>query len=144
MGILDKIKEALFGEKTIAASDQMVDKVWDTAEKIKKESVSLGDKIKGKIDHYDSLARKEQEQEKKEQEFRPHNSSEASLLSDSDTFFQKADQFAKGDYDAAQKGKITIAEKKLLVDKPPKGPVKGFEDLDGDGDEIIDDAIIEE
>ena len=27
---------------------------------------------------------------------------------------------------------------------PKKGTVKGFEDLDGDGDELIDDAIIEE
>jgi hypothetical protein len=144
MGILDKIKEALFGEKTIAASDQMVDKVWDTADKIKKESASLGDKIKSKIDHYDEIARREKEQEKKEREFRPHSSHGEGLLDDSGDFFEKADQFARGDYDAVQKGKITIEGKLDQVEKPAKGPVKGFEDLDGDGDEIIDDAIIEE
>lgn len=144
MGILDKIKETLFGEKTIAASDQLVDKVWDTANKIKKESASLGEQIKSKIDHIDELARKEKAEEKKEQEFRPHSSHGESLLDDSGDFFEKADQFAKGDYDAAQKGKITIGGKIEPTDKPAKGPVKGFEDLDGDGDEIIDDAIIEE
>jgi len=143
MGILDKIKEVLFGEKTMAASDQMVDKVWNTADKIKKESTSLGDKIKSKIDHYDELARIEQALEKNEKEFRPHSSHGESLLDDSRDFFEKADQFANGEYDAAQKGKITI-EQKEPVEKPAKGPVKGFEDLDGDGDEIIDDAIIEE
>lgn len=144
MGLLNKIKETLFGEKTIAASDQMVDKVWDTAEKIKKESATLGEQIKSKIDHFDELARKEKAIEKEEKEFRPHSSHGESLLDDSGDFFEKADQFAKGDYDAAQKGRITIEGKIEPEDKPSKGTVKGFEDLDGDGDEIIDDAIIEE
>lgn len=62
------------------------------------------------------------------------------------SFFDKADQFARGNYDAAKEGP------QILNDMPPAdppreqqhGPIAGFEDLDGDGDPLIDDAIVDQ
>lgn len=85
-----------------------------------------------------------------------------SLLEDSDDFFSKADKFASGDYGAFSEGKITIKDNDGLElkasDKPSKPTLDydaatdaaidsgkkaaGFEDLDGDGNELIDDAIV--
>jgi hypothetical protein len=56
-----------------------------------------------------------------------------------DSFFEKADQFAKGNYNH---GEIHIDD----VEKPEKPKdnrgTAGFTDQDGDGDDIIDDAEI--
>ena len=67
-----------------------------------------------------------------------------STLEDKDDFFDKASKFASGDYHAfdpnAQKPKLSkdpsYEAPKEQVNKP------GFEDLDGDGDAVVDDAII--
>lgn len=66
-----------------------------------------------------------------------------SLLEDTDDFFSKADKYAEGEYGAFSDGKITVIEERIEVDKPTV-KAAGFEDLDGDGDEIIDDAVIVE
>ncbi len=63
-----------------------------------------------------------------------------SELEKHDNFFEKAKKFAEGDY-PSKKPKIT---KNQPGEQSKSGTVKGFEDLDGDGDEIIDDAIIDE
>lgn len=55
------------------------------------------------------------------------------------SFFEKAKRFAEGDYQS-KKPKISMDQPQENI-KP--GNVKGFDDLDGDGDEIIDDAIID-
>jgi len=71
-----------------------------------------------------------------------------SLLEGKDDFFSKADKFAAGDYGAFSEGKVTLDENSSTIkektdfDKLP--PATGFEDLDGDGNEIIDDAIVDE
>ncbi len=89
---------------------------------------------------------------------------EGSLLEGSDDFFSKADKFASGDYGAFSEGKITIKDTDGLElkasDKPSKPSLDydsatdlaiesgktaaGFDDLDGDGNELIDDAIVSE
>ena len=72
-------------------------------------------------------------------------SAEGSLLEGTDDFFTKADRFASGDYEAFSEGKITIKEPSEEINKTRDNiPATGFEDLDGDGNEIIDDAIISE
>ena len=60
----------------------------------------------------------------------------------SDDFFDKASKFADGDYDSFSEGKIEISEN--VTATPPKEISKaaGFTDHDGDGNEMIDDAII--
>lgn len=63
-----------------------------------------------------------------------------SELEKHESFFDKAKRFAEGDYQS-KKPKVS---KDQPEPKTQSGKVKGFEDLDGDGDEIIDDAIIDE
>ena len=65
-----------------------------------------------------------------------------SLLDGTDDFFNKAAKFAEGEYDSFSEGKIEITDN--VTATPPKATSKaaGFTDLDGDGNELIDDAII--
>ena len=58
-----------------------------------------------------------------------------------DDFFAKASQYADGDYDAFSEGKITVTDN--TSDKQPS-KTAGQDDHDGDGNELIDDAIIVE
>ena len=78
-----------------------------------------------------------------------------SELADKDDFFTKANRYAEGDYDMDGKiggrpthppapGTITIGENPDYVKPESTGTIAGFEDLDGDGDELIDDAILDD
>ena len=77
-----------------------------------------------------------------------------SELAGKDDFFTKAERFAGGDYDMDGKiagntpatpapGTLSVGENPDYVKPEPTGTIAGMEDLDGDGDELIDDAIIE-
>ncbi|MBK8491817.1 MAG: hypothetical protein IPL49_13250 [Saprospirales bacterium] len=73
-----------------------------------------------------------------------------SELAGKDDFFEKAKRFAEGDYHGTGKkteeGKITLSEDPTHEPKKKDngGAIKGFDDLDGDGDHLIDDAIIDD
>ncbi len=67
-----------------------------------------------------------------------------SLLSGTDSFFDRADRFAKGDYHDDGGKQIKISKDPDHTPRKKEGTLPGFEDRDGDGDELIDDAIIEE
>jgi len=60
----------------------------------------------------------------------------------------KAERYAQGDYENEGEGAIKIIEQKeptTPIEKEAfQGDIHGFDDLDGDGDPLIDDAIIEE
>ena len=80
-----------------------------------------------------------------------YDNAKGSLLDGQDDFFAKADRFARGDYhntgkdpadEVIEEGNIEIRQNPDYVKPVNEGKVKGFEDLDGDSDEIIDDAII--
>ena len=86
---------------------------------------------------------------------RPRPDVSRSELAGKDDFFTKAARFAEGDYDMDGKrpgdrpvdGKITVIDNtndhvKRQLPAPDRPPVGGFEDRDGDGNEIIDDAEI--
>jgi hypothetical protein len=63
-----------------------------------------------------------------------------------DDFFSKASRFADGDYHntGKQDEDITI-DKTNKKDRPDQtGKLPGFKDNDGDGNELIDDAIVED
>ena len=64
-----------------------------------------------------------------------------------DDFFSKAARFADGDYHnkgAEDKPEVSI-DKSKKQDRPKHtGKLTNFSDNDGDGDELIDDAIIED
>jgi hypothetical protein len=141
---------------TDAQQDPLVDKAADIAkskvDKAKEMFDKASDKIQGKFDETLKKAEEFEAQEAKEKADNPTGIREdsthadalkGSLLSGTDSFFDKAAKFAEGDYSGSQEGQITINEPGADANKNT-GSVKGFEDLDGDGDEIIDDAIVEE
>jgi len=74
-----------------------------------------------------------------------------SLLDGHDSFFDKAQKYADGDYsgDGNKSGDMKIIEnpeineEDLFANHDPSTTIPGFEDVDGDGDPLIDDAEIE-
>ncbi|SER00878.1 hypothetical protein [Neolewinella agarilytica] len=71
------------------------------------------------------------------------NTSE-SILDGTDSFFDRAARFAEGDYHNEGGKEMTIQDNPDATAKPEGGLISGFLDSDGDGDSLIDDAIIEE
>ena len=72
-------------------------------------------------------------------------------LDTKDSFFEKAARFADGDYHnegaPRPEGEISITdapEGYVAKNKQGDTPLPGFEDSDGDGNELIDDATIVE
>ena len=122
------------GEKILDIKDDIVDKAKEVANK-------AGEKLNETMDKAEAWA--EAEKLKPQKEFADETLTTGdSLLQDTDDFFSKADKFAKGEYDSFSEGKITIEPAKELPQKPVE-KATGFKDLDGDGNEIIDDAIID-
>lgn len=121
--LADKAKEAV--GKGTAVLDDLLDKAGDLSEKLKQ---------------------KVEEEEPREVKI-GYDNAKGSLLDGQDDFFERAERFAKGDYHNTGAKDNVPADMEIKKDpdyvKPEStGTVKGFEDLDGDGDEIIDDAII--
>ena len=134
---LDKAKEFTeeVGKKVIEAKDKLIDK----AEEIKAE-------IDKKIDETIIKAKEDEAKDKFEKENRastPPSDHGDSTLDDKDDFFSKAEKYADGDYTAFTEGNITI-DKSGQTKPKSESKAAGFEDLDGDGNEIVDDAIIEQ
>ena len=70
-------------------------------------------------------------------------------LDDKDDFFKKAEAFADGRYDEvtdpfSDKPKIVKNEGPKKSSDDSSATLPGFEDLDGDGDELIDDALLDD
>ncbi|MCB0637169.1 MAG: hypothetical protein KDC54_11155, partial [Lewinella sp.] len=87
----------------------------------------------------EELARKAQERADKALE-----DTKGGLLDDKDDFFAKADRFARGDYHNKGGQDMQIEQDPDYQPRKNEGKAAGFEDHDGDGDEIIDDAIIDD
>lgn len=144
---LDKFGEMAedVGSKILAAKDDLMAKAEAEAAKsgenmdsltdrAKDLGQKLEDKITGKIDFDKDFA--DTPIDAGESELNKHGS-----------FWDKAEKYADGNYDMREKkkeGEMTIQENPEYKPKSNEGTVKGFDDLDGDGDELIDDAIIEE
>jgi len=143
--VLDQGDEALekgedlsekVGKKVLQAKDEIV-------ERAKKITEDLGEKFDETMEKAEKMAA--EEAAKPKQEFSDKTlDAGGSLLDGTDDFFAKAAKFAEGDYDAVNEGKITVSETKANIETKPISKAAGFEDLDGDGNEIIDDAIIDE
>ncbi len=138
--LLDKGKDLSenVGEKVLEAKDKLMERAHEAKEQ-------LGEKLNETMDKADAWAEAEKAKPKKEFADDTLDAS-GSLLEGTDDFFSKADKFASGEYGAFSEGKITISDAES-IDKPKfedQKPATGFTDLDGDGNEIIDDAIIED
>ena len=91
------------------------------------------------VEEAEELARKAQERADKALE-----NTKGGLLDDKDDFFSKADRFARGDYHNKGGKDMQIEQDPDYQRKKNEGKAAGFEDHDGDGDEIIDDAVLDD
>lgn len=139
------------GRKVLDTSDDLIDKAMRSSEKIGEEILDRGkdlsDKINKKID--DTVEKAEREAAEEAANPKGKYSDETldasgSLLDEDDDFFNKASRYADGDYGAFSEGKIEISDKQSPPEKKNPAKAAGYEDLDGDGNELIDDAIISE
>ena len=142
--VMDKGGEIADKAKDIAENvgDKIMDVKDDLVEKAKEITQGLGDKLDETIEKAQEMERMEAAQPKSEFASEPIDT-EDSLLDGTDDFFAKADRYASGDYGAFSEGKTTIntPDDTGISSKPPS-IAAGFEDLDGDGNEVVDDAII--
>lgn len=134
---IDKAKELAedLGAKLLRARDELVKKAEEEAAKEGEVSKDIGEKlseINKRIE--DAISGNNKKFADKPLDLG------GSELKKHDSFFEKAKRFADGDYQS-KKPRITNDQP---ASKSESGKVKGFDDMDGDGDEIIDDAIIDE
>jgi gas vesicle protein len=136
--LLDKAKDVAenVGEKMKDVKEDIVEKAKDVVK-------DLSGKLDDTIEKAEEMERIEKAQPKSEFSDKPMDTSE-SLLEDKDDFFSKAERYSEGEYGAFSEGKISIskASDDAPESKAPKAKIAGFEDLDGDGNEMVDDAIL--
>lgn len=123
------------GGKALHIKDDIVARAKDITS-------DLGDKLDETIAKAEAMAAEEAANPKPKFSEDTLNAG-GSLLDGTDDFFSKAAKFGEGDYNAFSEGRIDISPGKV---KSPREISKaaGFTDHDGDGNELIDDAIISE
>ena len=148
--LLERLKDTAedVGGKIIKKSEELYDKAQKAAaeEQAGDDLVDQADKATAdsgaQLDDLMEKAKKMAE----EPPAKPKSKLEDSLLDEKDDFWAKAQRYSEGDYhnEGARKkdGEISITNAEPAEKPKNEGKVKGFEDLDGDGDEIIDDAIV--
>lgn len=114
--------------------------VSDKSAELKGKMDELLDDVEQKSGELDEIERKEKESASRPLEYRGK-----SLLDDKDDFFSKAEAYAEGRPLPPTGMEFSQSEEESGA-KPTedKRKVYGFEDLDKDGDELIDNAVIEE
>jgi len=133
------------GEKFGEASESVGAKVLDAKDKVVEKAKEVTDKLGEKLDETIEKAEAFQAEQdaKPKREFAEDDlDASGSMLEGTDDFFSKAEKYADGDHGAFSEGKITITESEGTT-KKDIAKAAGFEDLDGDGNELIDDAIVE-
>lgn len=149
--IFDSIKEKSndIGEDLKATASSLGHKAMEVKSDLVEKAKDLSDKLSAKLDDTIHKAEELARHETSEPEFRETNEHlKKSELSDKDDFFKKAEAFAAGRYNEVSdpfSNKPEVIGKKDPIKKTEEqsDPIPGFEDLDGDGNEIIDDALIE-
>ncbi|PSR10521.1 MAG: hypothetical protein DA408_16900 [Bacteroidetes bacterium] len=147
------------GKKVMDVSEDVGEKVMDIGGKILGKAKELGGDLANKAadmveraqdaadrESLQSVEEKAAELARQAQE-RADNAlknTKETLLDGKDDFFAKADRFARGDYHNEGGKEMTIKKDEDYVAPKRSGKAAGFEDLDGDGDELIDDAVIDE
>jgi len=148
--ISKKAKDFYDAAQEDAAKEAQEDMVNDANAILKEESgidsimdeaKSMGDKIAEKADQL------------RDNPTIGYDEHKGSLLDDKDDFFAKAERFAQGDYhnQGGQKTPPPSDVPEIVTNPDPAtlepakeitGTVPGFEDLDSDGNELVDDAIV--
>ena len=162
--ILDKGSDIM--DKANDLGSNILDKTNDLVEKANAEAAK--DNLKNQIDEASSLGERLENHVKGkdilDQKDPPigYDKLDESLLEGNDDFWSKAEKYAQGDYSGKGKEETPSASNDIFANteerqkqleepteeapkkKPFKGEIKGFTDIDGDGDPLIDDAIIDE
>ncbi len=145
---LKELKKEL-DPKADALVDTTFTKVKDLYGKVENEAKNLFNQFDTYTDGLEQrLKEKDDEYEnwKKSRSFK-HNTGD-SLFEGTGGLFEKAEKFIKSSKEQATKNegtvKITTPDKSIKKTINPNDTVYGFEDLDGDGNPLIDDAIVEE
>ncbi len=145
------------GRKLMDFSEKLGGKILDRAEE-------LGDRLKHERDDLFERAQREREQHDLDETLRQAKEMEERLearkrafddkgserdasdstLSGTDSFFDRAARFAEGDYHNEGGKDMNIQSDPEYQPKERPNKIHGFEDRDGDGDDLIDDAIIDE
>jgi len=152
MAISERVGEELFQQggkafdKAKVLGRQWLEKANELAEKSQEADKSeLEEMLRQAHDMGEKLER--QVQETRDRFAGRETGDSDSLLDDKDDFFTRAERFAKGDYhnqgQRQRHGELEISKDPDYEAPKSEGTVAGFEDLDGDGDEIIDDAILD-
>ncbi len=124
------------GDKLSDAKDNIVEKAKDIAGK-------LDEKLDETIKKAEDLAAFEKANPTPEISETNFNAG-GSLLEGTDDFFANAEKYADGNHEAFSEGKITIHKEVSDTGKVVElSKIAGMDDLDGDGNELIDDALIE-
>ena len=119
--------------------DKLVDKANEEAAKS-----SMDDLSKQAKDMDDELERRVRERGQRSNAENVERDSKKDPIDGFDSFFERAERYAEGDYHNEGEEDMSIGQDPDYKPEKNTGTVKGFEDLDGDGDEIIDDAIIDD
>lgn len=124
--------------------DQKAGNVLDSAiEKGGELKEKLDDKIDDLMAKAEAEAKMEAANPKKEFADTIIDTGDSLIGEETNDFFSKASKYADGDYGAMSEGKTKISKMEGTPKLPdPNSKAAGFNDLDGDGDEIIDDAIL--
>ncbi len=145
------------GLKAKEVAGKVGDKVLDRAAKV-------GADLKGKADNFIEHANREAQKMKAEEAIiqakaaaaqaearaRAFDNQEGerktgeSTLDGTDSFFDRADRFARGDYHNEGGKDMRIQDDPEYQPRKKSNLIAGFNDADNDGDSLIDDAIIEE
>ncbi len=144
--ILDSGGDA--AEKGLEMSETVGEKLLEAKDRVADRASEISDNISEKMDETMKKAQAweaEQANKPPKGEFAKEDlDAGGSLLEGSDDFFAKADKFGDGDYDAVNEGKVVVQE----IEEAPKDLSKsiadlaGFDDADGDGNPLVDDADI--
>ena len=147
--------------RTGLAAKQQAGKLGD---EILDRAAQAGASLKGKTDAFVEHANREAEKMKLEDSIRQakaaaeqaeararafdgkegQRDASESTLSGTDSFFDRADRFARGDYQNEGGKDLRVQDDPDYQPKKKGDLIAGFLDSDGDGDSLIDDAIIEE
>ena len=132
-------------EKGLEVSESVGEKLLEAKDRVAKNASEIKDQISEKMDETMKKAQEweaEQANKPPKGEFAEKDlDAGGSLLDGTDDFFSKADKFGDGDYDVVNEGKMSIEEAPKDTSKTI-ADLAGFEDLDGDGNPLVDDADI--
>lgn len=131
-------------------ADELIDKSINKSKEIFKKAEQEGKVLFDKFDKYTDelevkLKAREAEFERKSKERQEQYKPSDSLFDRAGGLFEKAKKFVDNEKQKHQEKKDSINIIKTETKKPKTDDkIYGFEDLDGDGNPLIDDAIIED